>query len=365
MIKLLLDSGSFSTWNKNEPELNLNGYIAYLKRNKEHLFSYVVLDQIPGQYGRKRTTTEVELSAKKSYDNLQIMKSHGLKPIPVFHQDEDFKWLERMLADGETYIGFSSSKETGSKTGHLNRAFSMICDNKGNPLIHIHGFGITKPSFLLNYPFYTTDSTTWALTPAFGKIIVPAYTNEKPDYTKPPIGVAVSGVPGKANNKMQFGGFGDLTHEFVLSYIEQELKMKVSDLRYSQTNRMIACLTYYCNLMKYLPAIQFDYKHNGFFHSLRPRISNTVKPSKMKIMFATNYSQGHILNMVPPATTRLLSYYELKDRDDGELHRYVQTGTLKQRISKSPKGWHSESYRNFRRLKLHDKLVENGDVEAF
>jgi hypothetical protein len=38
------------------------------------------------------------------------MKDAGLKPLPVFHHGEHFSWLERMLADGESYIGISTAK---------------------------------------------------------------------------------------------------------------------------------------------------------------------------------------------------------------------------------------------------------------
>src|SRR5690554_1780501 len=106
-VKLMLDSGAFSAWKMNQP-IDLRDYIDFLKQTDGLLESYVALDVIPGQGGRMvRTYEAVEASAKASYRNLEIMRDAGLRPIPVFHQGEDFKWLNRLVEDGEEYIGIS------------------------------------------------------------------------------------------------------------------------------------------------------------------------------------------------------------------------------------------------------------------
>ena len=38
------------------------------------------------------------------------MKEAGLNPLPVFHQDEEFRWLKKCLEDGEDYICLSASQ---------------------------------------------------------------------------------------------------------------------------------------------------------------------------------------------------------------------------------------------------------------
>jgi len=90
----MLDSGAYSAWNRDET-IDIDEYIAFIKKHRKLVDTYVNLDVIPGKYGRPRTQQEVEASAKLSYENLQYMKSKGLSPIPVFHQGERFHWLER------------------------------------------------------------------------------------------------------------------------------------------------------------------------------------------------------------------------------------------------------------------------------
>src|ERR1700677_2471910 len=106
-LSIALDSGAFSSWRRGI-DLPLKDYTAYCKANKEHAAMYVNMDCIPGENGlMDHSQSSIEKSAAKSYENLQIMKAAGLRPVPVFHQGETFNWLDKMLEDGETYIGIS------------------------------------------------------------------------------------------------------------------------------------------------------------------------------------------------------------------------------------------------------------------
>src|SRR5215510_8863381 len=107
-INLFLDSGAYSAWTKGQT-IDVREYIKFIQAAAPWLSFYVNLDVIPGRADRVRTVADVEASAAQSYRNLQIMKDAGLRPIPVFHHGEHFRWLEKMLADGED-IGVSTAK---------------------------------------------------------------------------------------------------------------------------------------------------------------------------------------------------------------------------------------------------------------
>lgn len=371
----MVDSGAFSAWNKGEPELSLREYTAYIKRNERHLFAYVNMDKIPGKFGVKRTQRDVELSAKQSYDNLQEMKSHGLSPIPVFHQDEEFKWLERMLRDGESYIGLSSGKEMGdARRIWLNRIFSMICDSRGVPLIRVHGFGITKGSYLFTFPWASTDSTSWTMTAGYGKIYVPPPNLDGTyNYNVPPIGIAVSGLPNKANNATQFEAetfFKDtgIREAYIRRFIEEECRVSLSDLRYSLSGRQRAILTYYVNVMNNWKSIRFRKQPRGFFvpHT-DDVVAGRAKPMKLHVMFATLIRQHTWAKTMQDvgASTRLLSYYDTRTCDDSRLAEYASTGNITVRIQ-APAKHHPTSveYRNMQALGVHRRMQENGENDG-
>lgn len=144
-LSIALDSGAFSSWRKGTI-LPLKDYIEYVKLNKDEVAMYVNMDCIPGENGLMDGSPQaVEKSAAKSYENLQIMKDAGLRPVPVFHQGEGFHWLDKMLEDGETLIGISPYMKSHQSEiiRWMDRVYSRICDKDGKPLIKTHGFGVT------------------------------------------------------------------------------------------------------------------------------------------------------------------------------------------------------------------------------
>lgn len=187
-LTIWLDSGAFSAWNVGR-EIDLDHYIAYIKANIEHIDYYVNLDVIPGAFGRVPTQEEVEESAAKGWENMLRMEAEGLKPIPVFHMGEQFKWLRRMVEHGCPYIGISPANDrtTEKKRLWLDRVFAEITDKEGWPVVKTHAFGVTAIDLLIRYPWYSADSTTWIMIAARGKILVPkCKPNGEWDWSKKP-----------------------------------------------------------------------------------------------------------------------------------------------------------------------------------
>ena len=368
-VNLLLDSGEFSAWRRGT-SIDLKKYIAYIKENEKYLFGYVNVDKIPGVFGQPRTMKEVQESAKIGYNNLQKMKDAGLSPIPVFHQGESFDWLERMLKDGERYIGISSSKDLWANEQRmwLDQVFTLLTDSKGRPLIKTHGFGITRPAFIFRYPFYTCDSTAWSLAPGYGSILIPPFENGKYNYLKQPTKFVLSGVTHKSpsSQKKQFEGQGPKIQEVITKFLEHEGRVSVTEARYGTSMRRQVMLIYYLNLGKALANIQFTERKPGSLldHAKIAHKINRVKFDHLRIMFASNLNKEWSLMMNELGChDRLLSYWELKDKPSEVLQNYVKDGIHAPYNKKMPKAdWNSEAYRNHRRLQTY-KNVEKYRAE--
>src|SRR5262245_49284996 len=105
----MLDSGAYGAWRRGR-EIPLAGYIACVKYNAPLVDFYIGLDVIPGANGKRdRSPEAVEYAAAQSDRNHQTTKDAGLHPIPTFHMDERFAWLEKMIAADERYIALSPS----------------------------------------------------------------------------------------------------------------------------------------------------------------------------------------------------------------------------------------------------------------
>lgn len=359
-VDLMLDSGAYSAWSRNDDALSVKKYIKYIRENERYLFAYVNMDQIPGVYGQRRTQSQVEESAAVGYKNLQVMKDAGLKPIPVFHQGERMHWLEKMIKDGEQYIGLSSVKESNSpeQRAWLDTIFSAITDAKGHPIIRTHGFGIANPMLLFRYPWYTVDATTWSMTPGFGQIIVPAYVGGRPDYLRPPRRIVVSGVQHKStsSNKKQFEGMGDANRAAIEHFLNEEVGVTVTDARYDTGARRKAVIVYYIRLMEQLQGVTFNDRSTSFSsHLAHVDGKKGMSGMRLRMMFATaiNRQWSSELNETG-ARTRLVSYYEFRKRPNEVLAEYVTRGIVGKDYVKvaQRRNWMNEGYLNWRRLGL-------------
>jgi hypothetical protein len=189
---IMLDSGAYSAWKRGR-EIDLAAYIGFVKYNAPHVDHYISLDVIPGRNGqRDRSPEAVECAAQQSYRNHCAMKDAGLHPIPVFHMDERFEWLERMITDGEKYIALSPSLRAHRK--EIQR-WLRFCFKHVPPRVKVHGLGVTSAALLgrWRHRWSSVDSSTWVQVSAKGRLIVPRYGgDDKPNFSLPPRHIPVT-----------------------------------------------------------------------------------------------------------------------------------------------------------------------------
>lgn len=175
--EFFLDSGAFSAWTKGV-EVDLEKYAQFVL-DRPGLFSVVVnLDVIPGKWGNPGGQKEIDESAHRGWDNYyafeKMLKPLNIKPLHIYHQGEDVKWLKRLMDEAE-YFGISpgNDRTTKQKMQWLNDTVMPVLAPNGKPLRKFHGFGVTSLVVLKQYPWYSVDSTSWLMTSNFGSIFVP------------------------------------------------------------------------------------------------------------------------------------------------------------------------------------------------
>ena len=181
--KLLIDSGAHSAHTKGV-KLDLEEYISFVNSNIDKMSLYVQIDKIPGIYRKPKTAKDWLEAPQLSWENYLYMRERSkdyTKLVPVFHQGEDYKWLENLcnyeFEGGEhiPYIGLSPRGDVSlqAKYDFCAKCFSVIQKSK-NPKVKTHAFGATSLSMLERLPFTSADSTTWVLVSAFGQVWIPA-----------------------------------------------------------------------------------------------------------------------------------------------------------------------------------------------
>lgn len=163
---IFVDSGAFSAW-QSKITINIDSYITFLQKHQFKL--YANLDVIE--------------DAETTLQNWKYIRQQGLNPIPVFHTNEDFRYLEYYCKMSDYIaIGGMVGKAQKYLVSFLNKCFSVI---KQYWPLKVHGFGLGNMRLLLRYPFFSTDSTSWLTVVRFGKLCTPNYrTGKMINYTK-------------------------------------------------------------------------------------------------------------------------------------------------------------------------------------
>jgi len=192
-FRFFLDSGAYSAWSKNAV-VDLDEYCAFIRSNIDWLDVYACLDVIPGAPGRAATTKEREEAAGKSWENYLYMVNEGLDPLPVYHYGEDQKWLVNMLEYGCQYIGIGGLVGIPSENRRLwlDRVFTVLTDDTGNPNIKTHGFGMTALPLIFRYPWHSVDSTSWIKASMTGMVYLPQVLNGEFVFDRTPMNCSVS-----------------------------------------------------------------------------------------------------------------------------------------------------------------------------
>ncbi len=159
-VDLFLDSGAYSAFTKNV-EIDIDEYIAFIKKNKKYITTYANLDSIG--------------NPEKTLENQIYMESKGLKPLPTFHYGTPISFLELYLQKYKYIaLGGMVPVSTNDLSIWLDNIFGKyICDAKGKPRVKVHGFGLTVMKLLLRYPWFSVDSTSWVLTGRMGSVYIP------------------------------------------------------------------------------------------------------------------------------------------------------------------------------------------------
>jgi hypothetical protein len=185
MIDLLIDSGAFSAFTCGK-EIKLSKYIGFLQCHPNIVHRYISLDHIPGQAGRRTADPK---ATQKTYRNHQAMKDAGLEPWAVFHRQDDFRWLERYLLDGERHIALAPHPvhDKHEVVGWLRRCFDILPSS-----VKVHGLGITTAVMLEYFRFASVDSASWITVAKYGGILVPIFNCGQPDFSHRPRVISVT-----------------------------------------------------------------------------------------------------------------------------------------------------------------------------
>lgn len=204
---LFLDSGAYSAWTSNKTLL-VEDYIDYIKENKEFIDVYANLDVIG--------------SAEGTWENQRKMEAAGLTPLPVYHVNEEQKYLDMCMEYDYFAVGGMAKTSSSVLQYQIDEVFSIICPKKNDyfPTHKIHGFGCTKPNLVVGYPWYSVDSSSWVKYGLYGIVLIPKIFNGNLLYNKPPITVTMSNRSKAVGESHHFCNLPNMEKEAIFDYFK-------------------------------------------------------------------------------------------------------------------------------------------------
>lgn len=163
---IMVDSGAFTAWSTGKPVSleEVRDFYKFCQDIKPDLL-FINLDQIPGKRGRKPTKEQAEEACKVSWHNYQSLKKDIHNLLPVFHEDDDFKYLEMMKKE-TNFIAISPANDSSTKRRMqwLDVVYSNLkADYK------THGLAATSVPIMQRYPFYSVDSVNYRAFAMYGR----------------------------------------------------------------------------------------------------------------------------------------------------------------------------------------------------
>lgn len=233
---LIMDSGAFSAWNQGVV-IDFEAYLEYCRKYVNNITYVVNLDVIPAKPGQKQISQEeIERSASAGWKNAQRMLRGGIpkeKLIHVFHQNENFKWLERMVREFP-YIGLSPANDrtTAEKMMWLDQCMPYVTDSEGKAIVKFHGFAVTSHALMMRYPWFSVDSASWCQQAGRGVIYIPPHKKGVPDYTKPWYSIRIGLNSPFERDAIHYNNLSPVIREHLFTYLhDRKHKLGVSSCR--------------------------------------------------------------------------------------------------------------------------------------
>lgn len=163
-VELFSDSGAYTMHTKGKP-VSIEKYAEYIWKHGKLYSTVANIDAIGGG----------DDGAQRTWDNQKALEKLGVRPVPVFHCREPFKWLDRYLSEGydRLALGGMVPESTPFLREWLDYVWGKhLTDADGRARLKVHGFGLTTIDLMRRYPWDSVDSSSWVLAGSFGGILL-------------------------------------------------------------------------------------------------------------------------------------------------------------------------------------------------
>lgn len=159
-IRVFFDSGAFTLQRDNkftrkDLDAFAQRYAAMIHATPKQWDFYVTLDW--------------RLDSEVTWEAHQLCHKLGIYPSPVFHGTDTIDWFYKYVDAGYKLINIS--KPVGASGNTLRRFYDKVFNMAEKHNVCLHGLSQTG-SMLLEYPWYSVDSTSWTMGSRTASILI-------------------------------------------------------------------------------------------------------------------------------------------------------------------------------------------------
>ena len=172
-IDIMMDSGVVS-WRSFRNSLAKQGKTAALAKvcgEDEFIQLYVDYVKAHAHEWDIYITIDLERVASSIYDRHCKIEAMGIKPVPVFHGDDSADIYVKKYADlGHKLmcLGSAHALRTGQKS--IRHYFASCFEAGAKYGMQFHGLAVTSPWGMLEFDWYSVDSSSWSRVAGYGGI---------------------------------------------------------------------------------------------------------------------------------------------------------------------------------------------------
>lgn len=173
-VGIMMDSGVFSFRAYRRKLLAAGKSVKELPTEEAFISEYVGFCRSGQSKWDFAVTVDLDLVAGNNFARHQSLEKLGIRTVPVIHGDDQvLDYIKRYKDRGYDYIAVSSPPGIERCGRRVRRQYLDVVFNAGAKHgVRFHGLAFTTPWIMLEYPWYSVDSSAWSRSASYGRLIV-------------------------------------------------------------------------------------------------------------------------------------------------------------------------------------------------
>lgn len=170
-VGIMMDSGVFSLRSYKRKLLALGKSLDTLLTEDEYVSQYVDFCKAYSKRWDFYVTVDMVKVQSVIYKLHIRLQEMGIRPTPVYHGDSSIDYLRRYADQGYKLICIGTQSKARHRSNKRRDFLGAIFEEGEKLGLKYHALGVTAAWQMINYPWWSLDSSSWSQYATFGSIV--------------------------------------------------------------------------------------------------------------------------------------------------------------------------------------------------